>query len=70
MGIKDVVIAFDNDVQLEEVRASAARLKHWMNVWIVNDRAKLLGEKTEKLAPVDKGEKIWRELYGGRTKIV
>lgn len=70
MGIKDVVIAFDNDVPLEEVRASAARLKHWTNVWIVNDRAKLLGEKSEKLAPVDKGEKIWRELYGGRTKVV
>ena len=64
------MIAFDNDVPLEEVMASAARLKHWTNVWIVNDRAKLLGEKTEKLAPVDKGEKIWRELYGGRTKIV
>lgn len=65
MGIKDCVIAFDNDVPLKELKSSANRLGRWMNVWFVQDKN---GNPGDKLAPVDKGEKIWKELYEGRVR--
>lgn len=70
MGVKNCVLAFDNDVPASEIKNSADKLRRWMNVWIVQDKNGILGDKSEKLAPVDKGEKIWKELYEGRTRYV
>lgn len=67
MGIKNVVIAYDNDVYIGEIRKKMQFLKRFVNVFAVIDSKKILSE--EKMAPVDDGEKIWNELYEGRIKI-
>lgn len=67
MGIKNVVIAYDNDVYIGEIRKKMQFLKRLVNVFAVIDSKKILSE--EKMAPVDDGEKIWNELYEGRIKI-
>lgn len=67
MGIKNVVIAYDNDVYIGEIRKKMQFLKRFVNVFAVIDSKKILSG--EKMAPVDDGEKIWNELYEGRIKI-
>ena len=44
-------------------------LCHFTNVYVVYDSNGLLGGKTEKNSPVDKGKEIWEELYKQRIKI-
>lgn len=70
MGVHDCVIAFDNDVPEEEIKQSVNKLKRWMNIWVIQDKNGLLGDKSEKLSPVDKGEGVWNTLYECRRKIV
>lgn len=67
----DVVIAFDSDVSLEEIKKkdTIQLLCHFTNVYVVYDSSGLLGGKTEKNSPVDKGKEIWEELYKQRIKI-
>ena len=67
----DVVIAFDSDVSLEEIKKkdTIQLLCHFTNVYVVYDSNGLLGGKTEKNSPVDKGKEIWEELYKQRIKI-
>lgn len=67
MGIKNVVIAYDNDVYIGKIRKKMQFLKRFVNVFAVIDSKKILSG--EKMAPVDDGEKIWNELYEGRIKI-
>lgn len=67
MGVKNVVIAYDNDVYIGEIRKKMQFLKRFVNVFAVIDSKKILSG--EKMAPVDDGEKIWNELYEGRIKI-
>ncbi len=67
MGIKNVVIAYDNDVYIGEIRKKMQFLKRFVNVFAVIDSKKILSG--EKMAPVDDGEKIWNELYEERIKI-
>lgn len=67
MGIKNVVIAYDNDVYIGEIKKKMQFLKRFVNVFAVIDSKKILSG--EKMAPVDDGEKIWNELYEGRIKI-
>lgn len=67
MGIKNVVIAYDNDIYIGEIRKKMQFLKRFVNVFAVIDSKKILSG--EKMAPVDDGEKIWNELYEGRIKI-
>ena len=69
LGIKDVVIAFDNDVSLEQIRGHTRLLCRFMNVYCVLDRNKVLGEKSEKFSPVDKGKEIWKQLYKERVRL-
>ena len=66
MQIKDVVLAFDNDVTMAKLKPSIDKLRRFMNVWIIIDKRKQLGEK---MAPVDAGKTVWDELYRGRFKI-
>lgn len=64
-----VVLAFDNDVSLETIlkKETVQLLRRFTNVYVVIDKKGLLGKKSDKNSPVDKGKEIWDELY--RTKI-
>ena len=66
MQVKDVVIAFDQDVKMDKIRKCTELLKRFTNVWVVYDRWHLLKEKD---SPPDQGEKIWRTLYERRIKL-
>ena len=70
MGIRSAVIAFDNDVPKQELLVSADKLRRYMNVFIVEDKNGLLGDKSEKLAPVDKGKEIWEQLYKEKQRVL
>ena len=67
----DVVIAFDSDVSLDEIKKkdTIRLLCYFTNVYVIYDRGGLLGGKSEKNSPVDKGKEIWDELYRQRIKI-
>lgn len=70
MGIKDVTIAFDSDVELSKVLECTETLRKFTNVYIVADRKyvsnKLLGEKE---SPVDKGREVFETLLSERRKL-
>lgn len=70
MGIKNVVVAFDNDVDYEAILSVANKIKRYVNVFIICDDKGLLGDKTEKLSPCDRGREIWEELYREKKRIV
>ena len=67
MGIRDVVIAFDSDVTNDKLRPSVDKLRNFVNLYVIKDKRKLLGEK---MSPVDIGENVWKELYMERVKYV
>lgn len=60
-----VVFALDKEVDIREDQ-NIRKLKRFVKVEYVRDTEKLLGEKD---SPVDKGEEVWRHLYGGRRKL-
>ena len=66
MQVKDVVIAFDQDVKLDKIRKCTELLKRFTNVWVVYDTWHLLKEKD---SPPDQGEKVWRTLYERKIKL-
>ena len=70
MGIKDITIAFDSDVQMKKIIESTEMLRKFANVFVIRDRRyikdRLLGEKE---APVDRGEEIFETLLSERRKI-
>ena len=65
----DVVIAFDKDKSMEDIMKGIDWLPKFTNVYVINDRRNLLGDKSEKNSPVDKGEAIWKELYECRERV-
>lgn len=66
MRVKNVVIAFDQDVKLPKIRKCTELLKKFTNVWVVYDKWKLLHEKD---SPPDQGETVWRTLYERRQRL-
>lgn len=68
----NIVFAYDSDVDYrsEDVRRNINKLKRVTNVFIVEDRRKLLGGIEAKNAPVDCGEEIWEILYSQKRKVV
>ena len=70
MGIKDVTIAFDSDVDIKKIRESTNMLRKFANVFVLRDRRfirdRLLGEKE---APVDRGRGIFETLLAERRKL-
>lgn len=70
MGIKDVTIAFDSDVEIKQVLECTETLRKFTNVYIVTDRKyiknKLLGEKE---SPVDRGKDVFEILLRERRKL-
>lgn len=65
----DVVIAFDKDKSVEDVIKAIDWLPKFTNVFVINDKDNLLGDKSEKNSPVDKGEEVWKKLYEQRERV-
>lgn len=68
----NIIFAYDSDVDYwsNDVRQNIDKLKRVTNVFIIDDRKKLLGGKETKNAPVDCGEEIWETLYSQKRKVV
>ena len=68
----NVIFAYDNDISYRQndVKKDIDRLKRVTNVYVVEDKKKLLGGAETKNAPVDLTKEIWDELYHSRRKIV
>jgi hypothetical protein len=69
MKIKNIVIAFDSDVDVSKIKECTKLLKKFTNVFYINDKKKLLGKKEDKLSPADAGKITWEILYGEKVKI-
>lgn len=68
-GIKNVVIAWDNDVSWEKIVEKTKTLRNFANVYAIRDTKGLLGKKEDKMSPVDKGREVWEQLYAERKRI-
>lgn len=68
----NIVFAYDCDVDYRssDVRQDIDKLKRVTNVFVIEDRKKLLGGKETKNAPVDCGEEVWETLYSHKRKVV
>ena len=66
MQIKNVVIAFDRDVELKKIKECVSLLKRFTNVYIIYDKWRLLDNKD---SPCDKGLETWKKLYEGRMRV-
>lgn len=66
MAVKDVVIAFDKDVELKKIVERVRLLKRFTNVYAVYDKWGLLQEKD---SPCDQGEDVWQTLYDRRIRL-
>lgn len=68
----NIVFAYDCDVDYRssDVQQDIDKLKRVTNVFVIEDRKKLLGGKDTKNAPVDCGEEIWETLYSQKRKVV
>jgi DNA primase len=63
----DIVIAFDKDVDYKELMNQVNKIKKYTNVYIIEDKIGLLGEKD---APIDKGFETWHKLYNEKVRII
>ena len=68
----NVVFAYDSDISYRQsdVKQNIDKLKRVTNVYVIEDKNKLLGGVAAKNAPVDCGENIWSQLYEAKKKIV
>lgn len=67
LRIKNVVIAYDNDVTLAQIKKTTKMLVKYLNVYVIQDQKGLL--TGEKMSPCDCGEEIWKTLYEERKRI-
>lgn len=66
MGVKEVTVAFDSDVNISKIIDATKMLRRFTNVYVIKDDKGLLGEKE---APVDRGKEIFEKLLNERIKI-
>ena len=66
MQIRNVVIAFDKDVEMKKIQECVKLLKKFTNVYVVYDKWNLLDAKD---SPCDKGIDTWKTLYERRVKL-
>lgn len=68
----NIVFAYDSDINYyqNDVKQNIDKLKLLTNVFIINDRDKLLGGVNAKNSPADCGIEIWSKLYEAKKKIV
>lgn len=64
---KPIVIALDKDVEVKQIKEEMAKLKHYLPVSVIDSGR--CDELDEKDAPIDKGEKIFKDLYEKRIII-
>ena len=69
LGIKNVIIAWDNDVSWDKIVKETKTLRNFVNVYAIRDTKGLLGKKEDKLSPVDRGREIWEQLYTERKRV-
>lgn len=68
----NVVFAYDSDINYRQsdVKQNIDKLKRVTNVYVIEDKNKLLGGVIAKNAPVDCGKDIWSQLYEAKKKVV
>lgn len=66
LGVKEVVIAFDKGISLNEIRDNTRLLRRFTNVSVIIDKWGLLDDKD---SPCDKGREVWEILYERRVRI-
>lgn len=68
----NVVFAYDSDISYydKEVKQGIDRLKRITNVYVIEDRKKLLGGAEAKNSPADCGREVWETLYEQKKKVV
>lgn len=69
MHLKEVCIAYDNDVDIRKIMECTKRLRRFTNVTFVSNKNGLLGRKEEKNSPVDRGKDVWDYLYENRVRL-
>ena len=72
LGLRvNVVFAYDSDINYFEGKQwqNICKMKMFTNVYIIEDRKKLLGGKDAKNSPVDVSREVWEELYKSKRKI-
>lgn len=72
LNVRNVVFAYDSDVSYwdKKVRDNIDVLRRLTNVYVIEDRKRLLGGAETKNAPADCGKDIWEELYFSKRKAV
>lgn len=68
----NVVFAYDSDVSYwsKDVRTNLNKLRRFTNVFILEDREKLLGGVEAKNSPADCGRDIFERLLANRRKVI
>ena len=66
LGVKDVTIAFDSDVDVAKINKAVYMLRRFAKVYIIKDTHQLLGEKE---APVDRGKEVFEQLLNERVQL-
>lgn len=66
MQVRNIVIAFDKDVEMKKIQECVKLLKKFTNVYVVYDKWGLLQDKD---SPCDQGREVWETLYERRFRI-
>lgn len=66
LGVKEVTIAFDSDVDIKKITESTRMLRRFTTVYVIRDRNHLLKEKE---APVDEGKDVFEQLMRERIRL-
>ena len=70
LQVPEVNIAFDRDVDIQEIRKCTKTLKHFCNMYVIRDRYNkyrlLPGDKD---SPVDAGPEVWKQLVNERVRL-
>lgn len=66
MGIKEVTIAFDKDVNLKAIKSNTKLLRKYCNVYAIIDKWGLLQDKD---SPCDQGRETWDILFERRVRV-
>lgn len=66
MGVKNVIVAFDKDVTMKDIKSSTRLLRKYMNCYAVYDKWGLLKDKD---SPCDEGLDVWKSLLERRMRI-
>jgi hypothetical protein len=70
LHISEIIIAFDRDVNLQDIKENTELLRRFTNVYVVRDRYNknrlLPGDKD---SPVDAGKDVWLQLLSEKRRL-